>query len=482
MKMRNLFLTMALALCSHIVQSQVTEQDSLALVALYNATNGPAWVVDSNWLTTAPVGQWHGVTVEGGRVTEISMHYNNLDGPLPAEIGDLTAITALLLCCNALSDTIPPTIGNLTQLENFVIETNNFSGSFPAEIANCQNLRAIIAYTNNFTGTFPMPLLALTSLQQLHLGNNQFTGSIPGEINQLTALRVLELDRNEFSGVMPSLKDLTNLVECHLAYNNLSGDIGDILSDSSNIYYTTFDGNQFTGCYSETLFRADKAEFLNFSDNEFDCLGDFSAYADTGVLKRIICWGNRIPFEYLEPNRHVPIFTYAPAKTLLDTASFELMAGDTISIESGSGGLYTHYQWFHDGDTLQGQTGQRLDITDFQATDQGMYHCEMTNDSLPDLTHRRSPVTLILEGTSGILNTPITSLEVYPNPAGAFLTIPDLEPGSRTIIYDVTGKVLKDVQAERGRIDISALPAGQFIVHVTSKFGQQIGRFVKTRN
>ncbi len=50
------------------VQAQVAEQDSLALVALYNATDGPTWADDKN-LLTAPVSQWMGVTIVGDRVT-----------------------------------------------------------------------------------------------------------------------------------------------------------------------------------------------------------------------------------------------------------------------------------------------------------------------------------------------------------------------------------------------------------------------------
>ncbi len=38
------------------VRAQVTEQDSLALVALYNATDGSNWADNTNWLT-APVSQ-----------------------------------------------------------------------------------------------------------------------------------------------------------------------------------------------------------------------------------------------------------------------------------------------------------------------------------------------------------------------------------------------------------------------------------------
>ena len=45
-----------------------------ALVALYNATDGPNWVDNTNWLTDAPLGEWYGVSTDGaGRVVWINL-------------------------------------------------------------------------------------------------------------------------------------------------------------------------------------------------------------------------------------------------------------------------------------------------------------------------------------------------------------------------------------------------------------------------
>ena len=39
----------------------VENPDRAALVALYNATDGPNWAEKDNWLTDKPLAQWHGV-------------------------------------------------------------------------------------------------------------------------------------------------------------------------------------------------------------------------------------------------------------------------------------------------------------------------------------------------------------------------------------------------------------------------------------
>ena len=55
--------------------------DKEALVALYNATGGENWKNSTNWLSDAPIDEWHGVvTDDSGRVVALSLHWNNLRG------------------------------------------------------------------------------------------------------------------------------------------------------------------------------------------------------------------------------------------------------------------------------------------------------------------------------------------------------------------------------------------------------------------
>ena len=73
--------------------------DRAALVALYNATGGASWVTSTKWLTDRPFDEWHGViTNSDGRVAELyarGLFNNQLTGPIPAELGELTDLRAL---------------------------------------------------------------------------------------------------------------------------------------------------------------------------------------------------------------------------------------------------------------------------------------------------------------------------------------------------------------------------------------------------
>ncbi|CAM9515764.1 unnamed protein product, partial [Ectocarpus sp. 13 AM-2016] len=55
--------------------------DRSALLALFIATNGPSWKTSTAWGTSAPVGEWHGVTVDDdGRVSKLELGDNGLSG------------------------------------------------------------------------------------------------------------------------------------------------------------------------------------------------------------------------------------------------------------------------------------------------------------------------------------------------------------------------------------------------------------------
>ena len=58
-------------------RAQVAEDDSLALVALYQATDGATWANNTNWLI-GPVSQWAGVEVTANRVTSLALSDNQL--------------------------------------------------------------------------------------------------------------------------------------------------------------------------------------------------------------------------------------------------------------------------------------------------------------------------------------------------------------------------------------------------------------------
>ena len=131
-----LIATLALACSSATPRAGDVNTDRAALAALYNATNGSSWLVDTNWLSNGPLGEWHGVSTDAdGRVAELDLDGKQLSGPIPSELGNLANLQALRLDSNQLSGPIPSELSNRdNQLSEGVIAwllTNGLEGVNP---------------------------------------------------------------------------------------------------------------------------------------------------------------------------------------------------------------------------------------------------------------------------------------------------------------------------------------------------------------
>ncbi|CAM9818006.1 unnamed protein product [Ascophyllum nodosum] len=123
-----------------------------ALVALYRATNGDSWTEKQGWCTDAPLSEWHGVTVNEGRVVDLRLFANNLQGPIPKELGQLGALTILWLLANKLEGSIPKELGQLGALAFLNLAYNKLEGSIPKELEQLRALRELDLSNNKLEG------------------------------------------------------------------------------------------------------------------------------------------------------------------------------------------------------------------------------------------------------------------------------------------------------------------------------------------
>ena len=168
-----------------------------ALETLYNAADGANWRNNDNWLSAAPLDDWHGVTTDdSGRVVELDLRENGLRGAIPAKLGDLVHLQYLLLADNELSGPLPAELGNLVNLTALVIANNGLSGPLPAELGNLTNLIALVIADNELSGPLPAELGNLANLQYLLLAGNRLNGPLPAELGNLANLTRLYLAGN----------------------------------------------------------------------------------------------------------------------------------------------------------------------------------------------------------------------------------------------------------------------------------------------
>ncbi|XP_020883952.1 LRR receptor-like serine/threonine-protein kinase FEI 2 isoform X2 [Arabidopsis lyrata subsp. lyrata] len=135
---------------------------------------------------------WKGVTCDAKtkRVIALSLTYHKLRGPLPPELGKLDQ----MLHNNALYEPIPASLGNCTALEGIYLQNNYISGAIPSEIGNLSGLKNLDISNNNLQGAIPASLGQLKKLTKFNVSNNFLEGQIPSD--GLLA----QLSRDSFNG------------------------------------------------------------------------------------------------------------------------------------------------------------------------------------------------------------------------------------------------------------------------------------------
>ena len=154
-----------------------TETDRDALVALYNATNGPRWSNNEGWLSDAPISKWAGVAPFEDLGALLILSQNQLSGEIPLELSNLYKLTVLGLSGNDLSGEIPPELGKLVSLERLSLNGNQLSGEIPLELGNLPNLRRLHLDENELSGCLPASLQDQLDLDRSNLGGLPFCSS-----------------------------------------------------------------------------------------------------------------------------------------------------------------------------------------------------------------------------------------------------------------------------------------------------------------
>ena len=304
----------------------VTDATNIGLindcVALLTAKDTLRGTASLNWDESTPIGNWNGITLSTAtpqRVSRLDLRNRGLNGTIPPELGNLSALTRLSLQANSLSGSIPPELGSLSNLTSLSLWGNDLSGSIPSELGNLSNLsigmslrdndlsgnippelgnltnlRLLYLNNNDLSGSIPSSLGDLENLTTLYLWGNDLTGGIPPELGKLGELQYLSLSQNNLTGNIPSeLGDLEELLELYLNQNDLSGSIPSELGDLAKLTRLYLWGNRLSGSIPASL--GDLRNLRNLSLFRNDLSGSIpSELGGLARLRTLYLWGNRL--------------------------------------------------------------------------------------------------------------------------------------------------------------------------------------------
>ena len=173
-----------------VIPEATDEADSLALVELFNNTDGPQW--NTPWTFEDPVYLWPGIVVQNRRVTGIDLSNNNLTGHYPESLCTLTALQQLDLSSNQLEGSIPDCTGNLSELRTLDLGNNCLGGYLPQEFGKLVNLTLLDLSDNAFAGSLGISVMGNSNISSINISNNRLIDVVRTNTPSLQWLNVEE--------------------------------------------------------------------------------------------------------------------------------------------------------------------------------------------------------------------------------------------------------------------------------------------------
>ncbi|MEM9052940.1 MAG: hypothetical protein AAGC47_12880, partial [Bacteroidota bacterium] len=254
------------------LSAQVNEQDSLALAALYESTDGDNWDYNDNWLE-GPVESWYGIEIEEGRVEKIYLWQNNLSGTLPDELGQLTALERLELPRNRLVGQVPSSLTNLSLLHSLDLQGNELT--ILPNLTSLEDLYGISISDNYFTVQMILDNAQLFDWRNQYFPQRKFGESQAFNID-IDESRVLDFDVPE-EGV--------NAYQWYFNFEELAGadqvqlDISQFDESQKGTYFLRISNSSFPDFYLESE-KIYLNELPNSCDHPFTATGGLNIVPD----------------------------------------------------------------------------------------------------------------------------------------------------------------------------------------------------------
>jgi hypothetical protein len=270
-----------------------------ALRDIYEATNGPFWAYVHNWMTpgVAPC-RWTGVYCENGVVIGLDLSRYDVQGTLPASIGNLVNLTRLQLSSNNIAGTLPESLSKMRDLQELLLANNDFEGTIPEGLfTSLPNLHVVDLSINRLTGSITPSISNHTTLFELNLSRNKLTGTVP-DMPHL-AFKVLDLSYNRLEGPLPQLHMFVESI--NVEGNRMSGGVDSLVSFLPFLHTLKVGGNMFDGILMVSEFQLlTTMKSFNISHNNFTM---FSLSSDTNKTPQFnLCDASDVPFKCPVPN------------------------------------------------------------------------------------------------------------------------------------------------------------------------------------
>ncbi|KAK2639660.1 hypothetical protein Ddye_027455 [Dipteronia dyeriana] len=211
----------------------------------------------------------------------LDMGFNEIQGPIPDGLQNLTSLTHLDLYRNHFNSSIPTWLYSLTHLQHLSLSGNDLQGMISGAIANLTDIERLdLSYNYKLEGRISRSFGRLCNLREIefsyvklrqaiseildilsgclsdkleslylnstqifgfltdqfgqfknlhtfYLMNNSISGHIPSSLGELCSLKVLVISANKLNGTLSKIhfRNLTKLLSLDLSHNQIHGEI-----------------------------------------------------------------------------------------------------------------------------------------------------------------------------------------------------------------------------------------------------------------
>ncbi len=256
-------------------ECNVIANDSLALVDIYQSTNGRNW--SNPWQLNQKATTWIGITIENKRIVALNLNGRNLVGQLPNSLSRLSELRTLNISSNNLTGSLEM-LTSLSNLKTLSMAATNYKASYgnvPSMFGQMRQLMYLDIGQNGFTNPISdtTGFFLLTNLQELYVYSNNFAGLMQSQFGNFINLKKFNTASCGFLGVLPtSLRNLTQLEEFYLASNNFNSDLGEVISAMPNLRILSASVNKLgkNRALPTSLYNLSRLTYLDLSNNEYE--------------------------------------------------------------------------------------------------------------------------------------------------------------------------------------------------------------------
>lgn len=435
--------------------------DSLALVSLYNSTDGANWTNRTNWLT-GNLDTWNGVTVSGGNVREVSLPANNLAGPIPDDIYHLDSIRAMDLSDNLIDGYVPWNITRMKKLEKLLVKNNELD-SLPNLNANPPDTLDVSGNRLHFLGLeenlgIPVFIYApqdsvgdyavyvtdagsnfsmdanvrgANNMYQWILNGTPVAGQTGATLNLVGVTFVdegyytVEVTNSIVTGLTIYTRGrelrVSSLERDSLALVNLYETAGGdnwtdktgwdasnrgtldtwvgVVIDNDRVIELILPDNNVSGQITDKFREITQLQNVDLSGNRLRKIPFIGGAQTFTLLDTFDVTYNQLGFEYISPNISRTEFLYNPQDSLDVNPSDTVFVGTRIDFTAGTYSANNTYEWLFNDSPMSGVTDSTFSIVTMERDSMGVYTARVSNSVVTGMDLYTKPARIMAKAS-----------------------------------------------------------------------------------